>query len=215
MIGILAFGSLIANPGSELVKIIVDRHSCNTPFPVEYARRTKSRANAPTIVRVPEGMGSSVHGVILVLRQDVKHQNAKNLLYRRELHDDTDETLHYNDIMQRAKGDALVIETLSTVEGFDEVYYTSLTANFTEILDTNRPQAQKAILLAQAAFDSLVNETFNAGKDGIKYLHDNIEAGIITPLTEPYRQSLLQMAANAPDLPTARLYFARQKGIIS
>ena len=215
MIGVLAFGSLIADPGPELEKIIVQRLPCTTPFNIEYARRSRSRGNAPTLVSVPKGNGSPVDGVILILKPYTRKKNAKNLLYRRELHQDANSNQVYDDAAQRVKKDALVIETLPRLQGLSLVYYTSLKANFTEILDANRTEEQKAQLLAQAAIDSLTRETFTARKDGIQYLHDNIESGILTPLTEPYRQVLLQWAANAPDLPTALLHFARQKGIIS
>jgi hypothetical protein len=73
---------------------------------------------------------------------------------------------------------------------------------------------KKARLLACLAIESLEKDTFERKRDGIQYLLDNITAGIITPLTEPYRQALLQLADNAPDLSEARLRIARKKGIL-
>ena len=214
MIGILAYGSLIDNPGSDLDRLIIEKRPCETPFSVEYARRSKSRENAPTLVPVPDGCGEPVKGVILVLRAETIPQVAKKALFRRELHKENDETAVYDDAVQRAKKDAIVIETILHFHGFGEVYYTVPKVNFHEILDASRPQEEKARLLAQAAIDSLTQDTFTKGLDGIQYLHDNIQAGILTPLTEPYRQAILTLAGNAPDLLTAREILARQKGII-
>ncbi len=118
MIGILAYGSLIANPGTELEKIVIRKIPCETPFFVEYARRSKSRQNAPTLTIVPQNVGSPVRGTILVLKPDTDPTEAKNLLFRRELHKETDKNLVYDDVVQRAKTDALVIETLLDIQGF-------------------------------------------------------------------------------------------------
>src|SRR5262249_52648561 len=49
-IGILAYGSLINDPGVEIEPLIVERISTRTPFPVEYARLSKSRGGGPTVV---------------------------------------------------------------------------------------------------------------------------------------------------------------------
>jgi hypothetical protein len=213
--GILAFGSLLSQAGNEL-REITDRIESNiqTPFQVEYARRSKSRADAPTLVIVPAGLGSQVNGAIFVLKEDADTKTAKDILFRRELHMKADKNEPYDDAAQRAKKDALVIETLVHFHEFGEIHYTGFKPNFTEILDASLGQEEKAELLALAAIDSLTKETFYKGLDGIRYLHDNIQAGVITPLTEPYNQALLQWANNVPDLPTARLYFARQKGLI-
>lgn len=57
-IGILAYGSLINNPGDELAPLIIERIPCMTPFNVEYARLSLTRDNAPTLIPV-QGEGSS------------------------------------------------------------------------------------------------------------------------------------------------------------
>lgn len=215
MIGILAYGSLIADPGDEIrqsTERIVD--NVLTPFPVEYARRSHTRAGAPTLVPVPEGCGAHMPGAIFVLKPDTETQKAKDLLFRRERHKEADQSISYDDAAQRAKKDALVIETLRHFQGFGEVYFTSLQANFTEILDPNNSQENKAALLARAAVESVTPETFKTGLDGIQYLQDNLKAGIETPLSKLYEAAILEMADNAPDLSKARLFIAREKGII-
>ena len=64
MVGILAYGSLINDPGEELKKVIVGRIPCQTPFNVEYARLSVTRDNAPTLI--PTSEGGLVSAVTLV-----------------------------------------------------------------------------------------------------------------------------------------------------
>ena len=49
-VGILAYGSLIADPGVEIGPLIVRRIDTLTPFPVEYARFSATRGGRPTAV---------------------------------------------------------------------------------------------------------------------------------------------------------------------
>jgi len=49
-IGILAYGSLIIDPGPEIGPLIVRRITTVTPFVVEYARLSRTRGGAPTLV---------------------------------------------------------------------------------------------------------------------------------------------------------------------
>jgi len=82
-IGILAYGSLINDPGFEILPLITDRIQTITPFPVEYARVSGKRGDSYTVV--PHPTGRPVKAEILVLSEDVSLQEAKNLLYRREI----------------------------------------------------------------------------------------------------------------------------------
>lgn len=215
MIGILAYGSLIANPGREIENAIATRiPDVQTPFPVEYARKSSSRAGAPTLVPVPDGCGQPVNAVILVLRDGITNQQAMDMLYRRELHKEEDMETTYDDPAQRDKNDALVIESIQGENDLSVVYYTVLRANFAEILETNRTPEAKAQLLAQAAIDSLTADTYTKGLDGIQYLADNMAAGVVTALTEAYAQAILKEAGNADNLDQARQFIAQEKGII-
>jgi hypothetical protein len=57
-VGILAFGSLIDHPGWEIEEVIIEQKTdVLTPFKVEFARASKTRAGAPTLV--PVGIGGS------------------------------------------------------------------------------------------------------------------------------------------------------------
>jgi hypothetical protein len=212
MIGILAYGSLLSNPGPE-IRSVLDYviPDVVTPFPVEYARRSLSRTGAPTLVQVD--FGNPVNGIILVLKDHVTSQNAKDMLYRRERHKESKMSLVYDDEKQRKKQGSVLIEYLKNFHRISEVYYTQIESNFPEILSKEISEEVKADLLADAAIKSINLDTYGKGLDGIQYLADNIDAGVITSLTEVYRQALLQKAGKATDLDQARRFFAHQKGI--
>ena len=144
------------------------------------------------------------------------HKDAiRNYLYRRELHAIGDHTIVYNHELQLKKQNALRIETLQGFLGLEVVYYTAFPANFAEILDRGRTPQEKTQFLARAAIKSLNSDTCSKGLDGIQYLIDNIAAGVITPLTDLYKQAILQVAGYVPDLAEARLRIAHHKGIIT
>lgn len=216
MIGILAYGSLITHPGHEIESVLDHVISdVLTPFPVEYARRSQSRAGAPTLVPVPAGCGTPVKAVILILKEGTDEKVVLDFLYRRELHREGDLSAIYNDQDQRKKRDTVVIESIHNQYGLSIVYYTMLKANFSEILAPDLSEQAKAALLAQAAIDSVTQETYAKGIDGIKYLADNINAGVKTALTAAYLQAILKMVHGAQDLAEARRLIAQQNGIIA
>ena len=216
MIGLFAYGSLITHPGRE-IESILDHviPDVMTSFPVEFARKSGTRAGAPTLVPVPIGGGTPVKAVVLVLKKYTRKKKAQNFLYRRELHQEGDLKVIYDDQVQRQKRDALVIETMKNQFGLSVIYYTALKPNFTEILDAKRTLEEKAELLAQAAIDSLTQETYAKEMDGIQYLADNIEAGVVTALTEVYAQAILNKVGNVSNLGQTRRLIAQQKRIIS
>ena len=81
-IAILAYGSLIDNPGPELSRWIVDRGFVETPFRVEYAWASRKRGGAPTLIPVTEG-GSKVPAVLLILAPTLLESEAKDMLWMR------------------------------------------------------------------------------------------------------------------------------------
>jgi len=213
MIGILAYGSLIANPGIEIqvatTQMIFD---LETPFAVEYARLSIRRNDAPTLVPVPFTVGDSVKALILLLDTQVSLAEARHMLYRRETNRVNDQKVKYNDDKQRADPGRLVIE-LDTMADVP-IIYTRLAANIPIILDASASLEQKAAELARLAVESLNQETYCARRDGIQYLSDNITAGVSTQLTPLYQHAILQQTGT-PDLGSARELLAKQKGIIS
>jgi hypothetical protein len=82
-VGILAFGSLIDDPGPEIDAAFTGRKlNVRTPFRVEFARASTKRYGAPTLVPVQQG-GASVPGQILLV--NVSEREAKDRLWRREI----------------------------------------------------------------------------------------------------------------------------------
>jgi len=213
-LGILAYGSLLKDPGKELGRSIIKRIRGETPFEVEYARKSKGRAGAPTLVPVPNGKGSKVSASILILKPLITEEEARGMLYRREINCVGQKSVTYNDKKQRDKENAVVIERLENFGGVSVVMYTSLKANINRVLQDNLSAEDKAKELASLAIESVTKETFCSQRDGIQYLADAIRCGIQTPLTNLYKQEILRHVGNALDLEEARLRIARQKGIV-
>src|SRR5262245_2721976 len=70
-VGILAYGSLIEDPGQEIAaaKARIEPN-VETPFKVEFARTSSTRAGAPTLVPVMTG-GGHVPAQIIVLKNTI------------------------------------------------------------------------------------------------------------------------------------------------
>jgi hypothetical protein len=214
MIGILAYGSLIADPGDEIRRAterILD--NVKTPFEVEYARKSKSRAYAPTLVPVGLWQGERVNAQILILRDGTDKRQAVDMLYRRERDKVGNVNITYPSPTQ-INTDTVVVEQLYDFAGVETVFFTRIGANLPEILDLNVSEDKKGRLLAYLAMESLIMDTFERGRDGIQYLADNLAAGVETPLSRLFESAILEKADNAPNLAEARLHIARQKGII-
>ena len=109
-IGILAYGSLIDDPGYEISDLIIDRIKCVTPFSIEFARLSSSRDEAPTLVPVASG-GKQVGAIILVLKEDIPKPVAESLLWNRERHK-IGSTQTYSR-PSNPKKNAILIESLS------------------------------------------------------------------------------------------------------
>ncbi|MEO7046654.1 MAG: hypothetical protein ABI091_15220, partial [Ferruginibacter sp.] len=125
-IGILAYGSLIDNPGEELSPLIVERIECTTPFNIEFARLSSTRSNAPTLVPVTLG-GRKVRAVLLVLKNDTPVDVAESMLWRRERHKTTSKENYKRPANATKK--SVLVETLKDFEGVGTVLYTSLQQN--------------------------------------------------------------------------------------
>jgi hypothetical protein len=81
-VGILAYGSLITSPGREIEGATVSKKSSVlTPFNVEFARSSRSRSGASTLVPVSNG-GAQVNATIFEV--SVPRKEARNIFYRRE-----------------------------------------------------------------------------------------------------------------------------------
>ena len=176
-VGILAYGSLVGNPGSEIAGAIVKRINCRTPFKVEFARTSDTRKGAPTLV--PYDNGAEVAAQVLIV--DLPVSEAIHRLYRREI--DKVGSARLYDLSKDATPNRVVIETLRDFERVSTVLYTSIGANI-EGLSPSK--------LATLAIGSA--RALNNGRDGISYLINAKNAGVRTPLSDQYEAEIIRMA---------------------
>jgi hypothetical protein len=116
-VGIMAFGSLIDNPGAEIEEAVVGRKlNVHTPFGVEFARSSTKRGGAPTLVPLEQG-GASVLAQILLL--NVSEQDAKDRLWRREINR-VGQGGHYTQHANPGPN-TLIIDRYANFEGVDAV----------------------------------------------------------------------------------------------
>jgi len=210
-IGILAYGSLLADPREEIAAVTVGRVAVTTPFCVEYARSSQRRAGAPTLVPVPEDLGAPVMAQILLVQPGLGQTTVSDILFRREIGCVGDLSVKYQDDVQRAGKNAVVIEVLEDLAGVPMVLYASLEANIPEILRGDLILTAKAEVLAKLAIASVTAKTYRAGRDGLRYLADAISHEIHTPLTDLYRDTVLRLTGGAPNLEVARTWIAQQR----
>jgi serine/threonine protein kinase len=182
VIAILAYGSIINEPQKELEEATASKMEVVTPFPVEFARKSKKRGNAPTLVKVDRG-GAKVKGVLFVLKESVTEAEAKNILWRRETRKvGTGET--YTE-PNPPKPNQLLARTLTNFAGADVVVYT-------DFPDAGKLTDPTAAQLAELAVASAKNPAVAAGLDGISYLMGARDAGIETRLTAEYEREILK-----------------------
>ena len=175
MLGILAYGSLITDPGAELLAVTVGRtDNVPTPFPVEFARSSDGREGAPTLV--PFAGGSPVNAVIFTV--DTTPEEAANILYRREINQVGSDKVYREPAPDRTR--AVRIDRFGDIVGYDLVLSTRLAATIDPL--TAEGLADLAIESARQLDD---------GRDGISYLAAAQASGIVTPLTEAYQAAIL------------------------
>ena len=176
-IGILAFGSLIDNPGAEIEDALIGRKlNVRTPFAVEFARSSIRRRGAPTLVPVQQG-GRSVLAQILLV--NVPEQEAKDRLWRRE----TNRIAQGGHYVHSANPgpNTLVIDRYENFEGVEVVLAARFAATIAPLT---------AVHLAELAIASARLE--RTGRDGVTYLIDAKRNGITTDLSDAYEQEILR-----------------------
>lgn len=179
-VGILAYGSLIEDPGVEIEPLIQKKiSSVTTPFQIEFARSSRTRGGAPTVVPVDEG-GSPVSATILVLNDSISKERAEDLLWRRETRNEGSDK-HYSR-PTIPKLNTMVVESITSILELDSVLYTKLGSNIANLSEEK---------LASLAIDSAKSTNVEVGKDGISYLIDLKKQGIITPLMNGYEKAIL------------------------
>jgi hypothetical protein len=186
--GILAYGSLINDPGEEIAaataEIMCD--GIMTPFPVEFARSSRTRAGAPTLVPVPAG-GSRVPGRVFVLREDVSDQEARDMLWRRE----TGRKGRLPNLAEHSNPgpNDVVIDNVVDFHGIRMVLYTRIASNIAPLT----PQRLAELALRSAR----CGEVAAKGRDGISYLMAALGNGAHTKLSAAYEAELLRQTGAA------------------
>jgi len=180
-VGILAFGSIITDPKDEIINGTLEIHkNYTTPFKIEFARKSSSRENAPTLAVLESG--SSVKGQIFVLKDEISLSEAKNILYRREVN-----KVGQADVYIASKVKWMEIRELEDKTICDLIIYASMSPNI---------ENPSALLLAELAIESaksLKNHTVQGRRDGIQYLFDVKKMGIKTPLMASYENELCRL----------------------
>jgi hypothetical protein len=187
-VGVLAFGSLILDPGPELQPRIVERIKVTTPFAVEFTKYSTTRGSAPTLAQVTHD-GGPVDAIILVLDDEISADEATHMLWRRETHNVGTGKRYRATRSPRA----VRVQKLTEYEGVACVLYTDFYAK-------GKIANPKPTTLARHAIKS-VQHTKN-GKDGISYLMQAMRSGISTPLMNDYQNEILRIT-DSESLPAA------------
>lgn len=163
-LAVFAYGSLLSDPGERIAARIIARVRCPSPWPIEYARRAKLRGDGPTLVI--HQAGGIVQGKLLVL--DIQISGLETLsewLWERE-----------------GKPPRERIKRMQC-NGFGCVLYCDLEP-------TLRDEELNPGSLARWAIESVRQ---SPARNAIRYLAQNIEQGIITPLTYAYQDAILRL----------------------
>ncbi len=176
-LGILAYGSLIPTPGTEIEEHCINViNDVTTPFPIEFARKSGGRGDAPTLVPVTNG-GAQVNGQVFVM--DLSEVEVADVLYRREINRVGDRTRTYKN-PSKVTQNTVLVERLVNFAGLDLVLYTKIAATIAPLTPEH---------LADLAIASV--EKADPGRDGITYLVDAKKNGIVTALSESYEEEIL------------------------
>jgi len=171
-VGILAYGSLVSDPGQEIERArthVIE--GVRTPFNVEFARSSTGRGGAPTLVPVKSG-GAQVSGQVFVI--NLPETEAKNILYRREINKVGTDRIY------KPPGKEVVIERLTNFADIGVVLYVKNISNI-------EPLTAKK--LADLAIKSV---KMKSCRDGIKYLIDVKKNRIVTALSQEYEAEILR-----------------------
>jgi hypothetical protein len=171
-IGILAFGSIAEEPGTELAAAVTRRIEVKTPFAVEFARSSRTRDGAPTLVPA-RGSGARIPALVLILDDSVTIADAREMLYRRE-------TGRLHDVSTGSR--ASWIGQLAGLAGTDACLYTAFEPNI-------RPLTAEK--LAELAVFSAVAPAGAERRDGISYLQQQQRRRVVTPLMHAYEEAVL------------------------
>ena len=180
-VGILAYGSLLDDPRKEIEAVIVNRiKNVVTPFKIEFARSSKTRDYAPTLIPVETG-GAENKAQILLLKEGITEEKATDMLWRRETNQ-VGSDKKYKRPTNPGK-DSVLVERLEAFNDVDVVLYTKIGAN----IDPLTPQE-----LSRLAIRSALSKSGAERRDGISYLINAKSNGIQTPLMALYEKEIFR-----------------------
>lgn len=186
---VLAYGSLLAHPGdwigSRMQRII----RWHTPFGVEYLGISQRRGGAPTLVRSDHH--KPVKGGLIVLAA-TETNGGKDKITLAELR---------QKLAEREGTQNLDNIKTGTLLQFKIVY-----SDF-HVHDGKR----QAVQLAEAAIRSVATCVANHCPflNGVRYLNENLEWGVVTDMTEAYHYEILRQTG-ANDLNAAEAQLLRE-----
>jgi hypothetical protein len=184
-IGILGFGSLIADPGEELSAATESRQEMETPFAIEFGRSSNTRGGAPTLVPVAAG-GAKAKAVVFVLKGSVSEQEASNILWRRETRQVGSGRSYVRPV--KPGPNSVLVRACTNLLGLEKILYT-------DFADSGKLGNPTATQLAEMAVLSARNpEVAKKGMDGISYFMAAKKAGIKTPLSADYEREILRLS---------------------
>ncbi len=177
-IGILAYGSLIDQMGEEIESSMETTVECvETPFEAEFARSSRSRDCAPTLVPVDNG-GAKVKAKILVLKDETTEEEAKDMLYRREI-DCVSSGKRYP---ARCGQNDVRIKRCENFSNVEVVFYTYIRPDISPLTGEK---------LAELAIKSVRADAGKKCRDGISYLLSAKKNGTQTSLMQEYENEIL------------------------
>jgi len=178
-VGLLAYGSLLSHPGEEIENALAYTiKKVKTPFCVEFARKSKGRGCAPTLVPVKRG-GVAVTGCIYVL--NVLPDEAADILYRREINRVGSKKRYEAGAATRPN--SVKVCCIRKFPGVNVVLYAKLEAN----IDSLTPESLACLAIRSVARAGM-------GRDGISYLIDAKQHGLKTPLSDRYEAEILRQS---------------------
>lgn len=182
-IGILAFGSLINDPGEEINKLEIARIDCKTPFKIEFLRISSSRGKAPTLIPVmDDSIGKQNNAKIIIIDENTSLDNAKSILWRRECHK-KDKSEKFTKPESPTSKNVLIGE-LENFYGVEKIIFTYFLLQ-SEYKDLTPEK------LADFAIESILSNAGIEEQDGIRYLLSAKRSGIVTELSEEYENIIL------------------------
>ena len=178
----MAYGSLGDDPGEEIGPRIVEKiENVRTPFRVEFARASRTRGGAPTLVPVLES-GACVKAKVLVMEEDISEDDATDMLWRRETRRENSGERY--DPPSEPGLNEVMVRRLENFEGLDLVLYAEIGGNIRD------PTARG---LAELAVGSARSEAGRKERDGVTYLIGVKNIGVSTPLMPEYEREILRI----------------------